>query len=49
MMLFRPDGFIPAARSKQVKKAEQQVLQSQEEILAEHPVLRVEGPEGVEV
>ena len=30
MMLFRPDGFIPAARSKQVKKAEQQVLASQE-------------------
>jgi branched-chain amino acid transport system permease protein len=26
MMLFRPDGFIPAARSKQVKKAEQSVL-----------------------
>ncbi|MEA3186072.1 MAG: branched-chain amino acid transport system permease protein [Ilumatobacteraceae bacterium] len=26
MMLFRPDGFIPAARSKQVKKAEQQTL-----------------------
>ncbi len=26
MMLFRPDGFIPAARSKQVKIAEQQVL-----------------------
>jgi branched-chain amino acid transport system permease protein len=26
MMLFRPDGFIPAARSKQVKKAEQHVL-----------------------
>jgi branched-chain amino acid transport system permease protein len=39
MMLFRPDGFIPAARSKQVKKAEQQVLQSQEEILDEHPTL----------
>ena len=30
MMLFRPDGFIPAARSKQVKKAEQEVLASQE-------------------
>lgn len=30
MMLFRPDGFIPAARSKQVKKAELQVLASQE-------------------
>jgi hypothetical protein len=30
MMLFRPEGFIPAARSKQVKKAEQQVLASQE-------------------
>jgi branched-chain amino acid transport system permease protein len=30
MMLFRPDGFIPAARSKQVKKTEQQVLASQE-------------------
>ena len=30
MMLFRPDGFIPAARSKQVKKAEEQVLASQE-------------------
>ena len=30
MMLFRPDGFIPAARSKQVKKADQQVLASQE-------------------
>ncbi|HSB87073.1 MAG TPA: branched-chain amino acid ABC transporter permease [Ilumatobacteraceae bacterium] len=26
MMLFRPEGFIPAARSKQVKKAEQEVL-----------------------
>ncbi len=26
MMLFRPEGFIPAARSKQVKKAEQQTL-----------------------
>jgi branched-chain amino acid transport system permease protein len=26
MMLFRPEGFIPAARSKQVKKAEQQAL-----------------------
>jgi branched-chain amino acid transport system permease protein len=39
MMLFRPDGFIPAARSKQVKKAEQQVLQSQDEILDEHPTL----------
>jgi branched-chain amino acid transport system permease protein len=45
MMLFRPDGFIPAARSKQVKKAEQQVLQSQDEILDDHPVLRVEGVE----
>jgi branched-chain amino acid transport system permease protein len=31
MMLFRPDGFIPAARSKQVKKAEQLVLATQEE------------------
>jgi branched-chain amino acid transport system permease protein len=30
MMLFRPDGFIPAARSKQVKKAELVVLASQE-------------------
>ena len=30
MMLFRPEGFIPAARSKQVKKAEQEVLASQE-------------------
>ncbi len=30
MMLFRPDGFIPAARSKQVKQAELQVLASQE-------------------
>ena len=39
MMLFRPDGFIPAARSKQVKKAVQQVLQSQEEVLDEHPTL----------
>ena len=26
MMLFRPEGFIPAARSKQVKKAEQQTM-----------------------
>ncbi|MGZ7085335.1 MAG: branched-chain amino acid ABC transporter permease [Ilumatobacteraceae bacterium] len=26
MMLFRPEGFIPAARSKQVRKAEQQTL-----------------------
>jgi branched-chain amino acid transport system permease protein len=26
MMLFRPEGFIPAARSKQVKKAEQETL-----------------------
>ena len=41
MMLFRPDGFIPAARSKQVKKAEQQVLQSQEEILDDQPTLTV--------
>jgi hypothetical protein len=40
MMLFRPDGFIPAARSKQVKKAEEQVLASQE-IPEDHPVLRV--------
>ena len=31
MMLFRPDGFIPAARSKQVKKAELEVLASQDE------------------
>jgi branched-chain amino acid transport system permease protein len=31
MMLFRPDGFIPAARSKQVKKAELEVLASQEQ------------------
>jgi hypothetical protein len=31
MMLFRPDGFIPAARSKQVKKAEQLVLATQED------------------
>jgi branched-chain amino acid transport system permease protein len=30
MMLFRPQGFIPAARSKQVKQAEQQVLATQE-------------------
>jgi branched-chain amino acid transport system permease protein len=30
MMLFRPEGFIPAARSKQVKKAELEVLASQE-------------------
>ena len=45
MMLFRPDGFIPAARSKQVKKADEQVLQSQDEILDDHPVLRVEGVE----
>ena len=26
MMLFRPEGFVPAARSKQVKKAEQQTM-----------------------
>ncbi len=26
MMLFRPEGFIPAARSRQVKKADKQVL-----------------------
>lgn len=26
MMLFRPEGFIPAARSKQVKRAERQAL-----------------------
>ena len=31
MMLFRPEGFIPAARSKQVKEAEAQVLASQEQ------------------
>ncbi len=30
MMLFRPEGFIPAARSKQVKKAEQETLAKQE-------------------
>ena len=30
MMLFRPEGFIPAARSKQVKKAEQQTLANME-------------------
>ncbi len=34
MMLFRPDGFIPAARSKQVKQAELEVLASQEEEMA---------------
>jgi hypothetical protein len=40
MMLFRPDGFIPAARSKQVKKAEEIVLaQQDEEIAAEEGVL----------
>jgi len=39
MMLFRPDGFIPAARSKQVKKAEEIVLlQQEEEIAAEEGV-----------
>ena len=32
MMLFRPEGFIPAARSKQVKKAEQAGAASQEEM-----------------
>jgi branched-chain amino acid transport system permease protein len=31
MMLFRPDGFIPAARSKQVKKADLEVLAIQEQ------------------
>ena len=31
MMLFRPEGFIPAARSKQVKQAELQVLASQDQ------------------
>lgn len=31
MMLFRPEGFIPAARSKQVKQAEQLVLASQDQ------------------
>ena len=35
MMLFRPDGFIPAARSKQVKKAEQELLVLQEEEINE--------------
>jgi len=34
MMLFRPDGFIPAARSKQVKKAEEIVLMQQDEEIA---------------
>ena len=28
MMLFRPEGFIPAARSKQVKQADQKILAS---------------------
>ena len=41
MMLFRPEGFIPAARSKQVKKAEQQVLQSQEEVMQSESALTV--------
>ena len=30
MMLFRPQGFIPAARTKQVKQAELQMLATQE-------------------
>jgi branched-chain amino acid transport system permease protein len=38
MMLFRPDGFIPAARSKQVKKAEEIVLAQQEEEIAAEEV-----------
>jgi hypothetical protein len=29
MMLFRPEGFIPAARSRQVKKADKQVQASE--------------------
>ena len=33
MMLFRPDGFIPAARTKKVKQAELEVLAHQEEEL----------------
>jgi branched-chain amino acid transport system permease protein len=39
MMLFRPDGFIPAARSKQVKQAELEVLASQEEEMASQEVV----------
>jgi len=35
MMLFRPDGFIPAARSKQVKQAEQELAILQEEEINE--------------
>ena len=31
MMLFRPEGFLPAARAKQVKKAEQETLATQVE------------------
>jgi hypothetical protein len=27
MMLFRPQGLIPATRSRQVKKADQRVLE----------------------
>ena len=30
MMLFRPQGFIPAARTKQVKQAEKEMLATQE-------------------
>jgi hypothetical protein len=41
MMLFRPDGFIPAARSKQVKQAELEVLAHQEEELDQQEVAAV--------
>ncbi len=41
MMLFRPDGFIPAARTKKVKQAELEVLAHQEEELDQQEVAAV--------